>query len=531
MEAALSDDYSEMSDDELWDHYNDVNTFEKGQILFSLHHRRTHEGEYRNALTFAEQAFDLYKPTMYAREAAIAKRMMGHCQKALREYEPAIASYKESADLSLSCGADTDTARTENYIGDVYWHLNDFEKAAAHYKSSELIFDSIEDFRGAAMSSREEGDSLVSLGKYRDAVHAYLRSIDNAKAAENPHAIYNAYINITFAYMAMNCLAEAMDSAEKALALAQTCSCPNCELEAEALLGEVHAMAGNFEIASSLLKRARKAYYERNDTKQQAKILVDLGINEICNNPYSTDARKYLEQAITLSEMFPKHWRTKLRANFGLGRLALIAGNYELASEFFALAYMHSQESKRLVGERHRMLPYYLDSLLGIDEPDQVINILNDVSDENDSWTLIDGSRYVYAAKAYMAMGDTELALEAVDNGLNITLQCQTNSQCKAIFHQLRSEVLQDIDPGSAAISAQKAVAYYLEVGDLLSAQQLAKKTVIEPDVRAAQMADYEDNRHTYDELFGTSDPITEQIDELIAQVDPAQDQSEGGIA
>jgi tetratricopeptide (TPR) repeat protein len=331
--------------------------------------------------------------------------------------------------------------------------------------------------------------------------------------------------------MAMNCLAEAMDSAEKALALAQTCSCPNCELEAEALLGEVHAMAGNFEIASSLLKRARKAYYERNDTKQQAKILVDLGINEICNNPYSTDARKYLEQAITLSEMFPKHWRTKLRANFGLGRLALIAGNYELASEFFALAYMHSQESKRLVGERHRMLPYYLDSLLGIDEPDQVINILNDVSDENDSWTLIDGSRYVYAAKAYMAMGDTELALEAVDNGLNITLQCQTNSQCKAIFHQLRSEVLQDIDPGSAAISAQKAVAYYLEVGDLLSAQQLAKKTVIEPDVRAAQMADYEDNRHTYDELFGTSDPITEQIDELIAQVDPAQDQSEGGIA
>jgi hypothetical protein len=54
---------------------------------------------------------------------------------------------------------------------------------------------------------------------------------------------------------------------------------------------------------------------------------------------------------------------------------------------------------------------------------------------------------------------------------------------------------------------------------------------VILPDVRAAQMADYEENRHTYDELFGMPDPIAEQVDELIRQVDPTQDKTEGGIA
>ena len=177
------------------------------------------------------------------------------------------------------------------------------------------------------------------------------------------------------------------------------------------------------------------------------------------------------------------------------------------------------------------MLPYYLDSLLGIEEPEQVLNILNDVSQENDSWTLIDGLRYVYAAKAYMMMDDKDSALEAVNNGLNITFQCQTNSKCKAIFHHIRFEVLEEIDPRASAISAQKAIAYYLEVGDMISAQQIAKETVILPDVRAAQMAEYEDNRHTYDELFGMSDPITEQVDELIAQVDPNQEQSEGEIA
>lgn len=527
----MSDDYSEMSDDELWEKYNDVNTFEKGQILFHFHHRRTHEGEYRNALTFAQQAFDLLKNSMYAREAAIAKQLMGHSQRALREYEPAIASYKESADLSISCGADTDTARTENFIGDVYWYMNDFEKAAVHYKSSELIFDSVEDFRGAAMSSREEGDSLVSLGKYREAVHSYLRSIENAKFAENPHEIYNAYINITFVYMAMNCVPEAIDSAEKALAIAKTCSCPHCEVESQALLGEVYVLAENYDAGGQLLKKARKTYYERSDTKRQVAVLVEMGFAELRNSPFTSEARDYLEQANTLLTMFPKRWRTKLRANFGLGRLALLDGDHEAASEYFALAYMHSQESLRLVGERHRMLPYYLDSLLAINEPDQVINILNEVSEENDSWTLIDGLRFVYAAKAYMMMGDTELALEAADNGLNISLQCQTNSKCKAILHHIRSEALQDIDPGSAAISAQKAIAYYLEIGDMRSAQQISKKTVIEPDVRAAQMAEYEDNRNTYDELFGTADPITEQVDELIAQVDPTQEQSEGEIA
>jgi tetratricopeptide (TPR) repeat protein len=381
------------------------------------------------------------------------------------------------------------------------------------------------------MSSREEGDSLMSLGNYRDAVHAYLRSIENAKAAENPHGMYNAYFNLTFVYMAMNCVAEALDSAEKALALAKTCSCPNCEVESLALLGEVHVLAGNYDVAGPLLKKAKKTYYERSDTKRQATILVELGFSEIRHSPFTNEAREYLEQANTLLDMFPKRWRTKMRANFGLGRLALLDGNYELASEYFALAYMHSQESLRLVGERHRMLPYYLDSLLGIEEPDQVINILNDVTQENDSWTLIDGLRYVYAAKAYMMMDDTELALEAVDNGLNITLQCQTNSKCKAIFHHIRSEILKDIDSRSAAISAQKAIAYYLEVGDMFSAQQIAKETVIEPDVRAAQLAEYEDNRHTYDELFGCPDPIADQVDELIRQVDPTQDKTEGGTA
>lgn len=527
----MSDDYSEMSDDELWENYNNVNNFEKGQILFNLHHRKTHEGEFRPALAYAEQAFDLYKDSMYAREAAIAKQLMGHSQKALREYEPAIASYKESADLSLSCGADTDTARTENYIGDVYWYMNDFEKAAVHYKSSELIFDSIEDFRGAAMSSREEGDSLMSLGKYREAVQSYQRSIENAKVAENPHGIYNAYINITFVYMAMNCVAEALDSAEKALALAKTCSCPNCEIESQALLGEVYVLAGKHDLGSPLLKKAKKTYYERSDTKRQATVLVEMGFAEIRHSPFSSEARDYLEQANTLLDMFPKRWRTKLRANFGLGRLALLDGDYELASEYFALAYMHSQESLRLVGERHRMLPYYLDSLLGIDEPDQVINILNDVTQENDSWSIIDGLRYVYAAKAYMMMDDKESALEAVNNGLNITLQCQTNSNCKATFHHIRSEVLAETDPRAATISAQKAIAYYLEVGDMLSARQISKKTIIESDVRTAAMAEYEDNRNTYDELFGTADPIADQVDELIAQVDPTQDQCEGGIA
>ena len=531
MEAALSDDYSEMSDDELWEQYNDVNTFEKGQILFNLHHRRTHEGEYRIALTFAEQAFDLYKNSMYAREAAMAKQLMGHSQKALREYGPAIESYKESADLSLSCGADTDTARTENYIGDVYWHMNEFEKAADHYKSSETIFDSIEDFRGAAMSAREKGDSLMSLGDYREAVQAYLRSIENAKAAENSHAIYNAYFNLTFVYMAMNCVAEALDTAEKALALAKTCPCPTCEVESLALVGEVHVLAGNHDLGGPLLKKAKKIYYERSDTKRQATILVELGFSEIRHSPFTNEASEYLEQANTLLNMFPKRWRTKLRANFGLGRLALLDGNFELASEHFALAYMHSQESKRLVGERHRMLPYYLDSLLGIEEPEQVLNILNDVSHENDSWTLIDGLRYVYAAKAYMMMDDKDSALEAANNGLNITLQCQTNSKCKAIFHHILFEVLEQIDPRASAISAQKAIAYYLEVGDMVSAQQIAKETVILPDVRAAQMADYEENRHTYDELFGMPDPIAEQVDELIRQVDPTQDKTEGGIA
>lgn len=527
----MSDDYSEMSDDELWENYNEANTFEKGQILFHLHHRRTHEGEYRIALTFAEQAFDLYKNSMYAREAARAKQLMGHSQKALREYEPAIASYKESADLSLSCGADTDTARTENFIGDVYWYMNDFEKAADHYQSSEKIFDSIDDHRGAAMSAREDGDSLMSMGKFREAVQSYRRSIENAIAAENPHAIYNAHFNLTYVYMAMNFVPEALDTAEKALALARTCSCPNCEVESQALLGEVNVFAGNFDQGLSLLKKAKKTYYERSDTKQQTSVLVEMGFAEIRHSPFTKEAREYFDQANTLLNMYPKRWRTKLRVNFGLGRLALLDGNYELASEHFALAYMHSQESKRLVGERHRMLPYYLDSLLGIDEPDQVINILNDVSEENDSWTLIDGLRYVYAAKAYMMMDDTDLALEAVDNGLNISLQCQTNSKCKAIFHHIRSEILHETDPGSAAISAQKAIAYYLEVGDMFSAQQIARKTVIEPDIRAAQMAEYEDNRHTYDELFGTADPITEQVDELIRQVDPTQDQAEGGIA
>lgn len=527
----MSDEYNDMTDDELWDYYNEANTFEKGQILFHFHHRRTHEGEYRNALTYAEQAFDLYKNSMYAREAALAKRLMGHSQKALKEYEPAIDSYKESADLSLSCGADSDTARTENFLGDLYWCIEDFEQASVHYRSSEKIFESIDDHRGAAMSAREDGDALVSLGKFREAVSAYLRSIESAKAAELPHSIYSAYFNLAYAYMAMNFVPEALDAAQKAMALAKTCACPNCEVESLVLLGEVNAMSRNYEEAESLLRRANQIYHDRSDAKQQSAVLVEMGISLIRRVPFSYEAREHLEQANVLVEMFPKRLRTKVRANYGLGRIALLDFNYETASEHLALAYNYSQESKRLIGERHRLLPYYLDSLLGIEAPEEVIKILNEVANENDSWSLIDGQRYVYAARAYMMMNDHDLALQAAENGLNISLKCQLNNKCKAMLHQIRSEVLQESDPRSAAISAQKALAYFVASGEFHTAQEIAQKTVIQPDLRTAEIAEHENSRNTYDELFGASDPIAEQIDGLIAQVDPTREQAEGEIA
>jgi len=529
MEAAMSDDYSEMSDDELWNRLNESDTFEKGQILFQLHHRKTHEGEYRTALACAEQAVEVFTGTIYSREVAIAKQLIGHSQLALKDYETAIKFYKESADISVSCGADGDTALSENWIGEAYWRQDDFENAALHYKSSAEIFVSIDDNHGAAMSAREEGDSYMQLGKFHDAIHSYLRSIEHAKAAEHPHQIYNGYFNLTYAWIATSSPQEALDSAEKALALAKTCSCPRCEIEADALLGEAQLINGDFAQALVNLEKARKSYYDRSDTKRQASVLTEIGLCHITSNPKK--AREHLRQALTLADLFPRRLRTKVRTNVGLGILELFDERCESASEYFAIAYLTSQEIGRLKAERHAMLPYYFDALLGIEEPEQVINILDDVSAENDPWLLLDGLRYAYAAKAHLMMEHSALALEAANAGLLIDDETQTNEECRAVFHHIRAQVLKSSDPHSALMSAHKAMAYYLETDQPEMAKLVGQTAVIEPDRRVTAIAAHDDNRNTYEELFGVVDPIAEQVDGLMAQVDPTQQVEEGGVA
>jgi len=525
----MSDNYSEMSDDELWDRYHETSDFEKGQILISLHHRRSHEGEHNTAMAMAEQALEIFTRIDAVREISISNQLIGHSQMALKEYSGAIDSYGRAADFAVSCGSDSDTAWSENWIGDAYYRLQDYENAAKHYDSSEKIFDSIDEQRGVAMSAQDKADAYMRLGQYDKAIRAYERALENAISAEAPHQIYNAHFNITNAYVAIGDVEKAFEFAEKALAIGKTCSCRNCEVDAKALMGEVLALNNAIPEAVSYLEGARKVYYERNDSKMQLIVITELGMAELDRNPRK--AREHLEHAITLIEMYPNRLREKTRANVGLGFLALNNGRFELASCHFAIAYEAASMRKNLDSERHRMLPMYLDSLISNKEPEVIIALLEKIESETMPWCVSEVVRHAYQAKALLMLNERESALATCTQGLHLVSTSGATAESRAILHEVHARLLKESDPRRANQAFHKAMAYYLETGRADLAEELGKESVIEPDTRIAAMAAHEDSRNTYDQVFGASDPISEQVQEHNAQIYSFPETPESGEA
>ncbi|NBV90200.1 MAG: tetratricopeptide repeat protein, partial [Actinobacteria bacterium] len=500
----------------LWEEFEDAEKFAKGQILFHLHHRRMHEGEHNAALVMAEQARDIYTEIDRAREISFANQLMGHAYSAMHDYSKSIEAYNLAASQFISCGADYDTAWNEKYIGDVYCHLDDFKSAVDHYESSVRLFESIDDYRGISMSTLEKADAHYELGEFKDAVAAYDLAISSAIKGDVPHQIYRAHVGAAYAQLALGNGEKALELAEKALALGKTCSCQNCEVDAQVLVGRALALTGQMKPAIFHLDNARKIFLERSEPKRQLTTIVEIAHCELGRSP--AKAREMLLHARTLSELYPSFVRAKTRIYWGLGLLALQEDAFETACQNLEIAYDTALTKPKLTAERHRLLPLYLDLLASLERFNEVLEILEAIEDEQDFWCLPDDIRFMHQARANFFCGKTEVALTLANEGIYHAGSCESDIEVKAVLHEIRGRALIASDPREANNSFHKAMAYYLQIGQPGLANAVGELSVVEPERRLQDIVDHEDNRNTYEQLFGTKDPIVEQVKDDMEQ-------------
>ncbi|MBU6347595.1 MAG: tetratricopeptide repeat protein [Actinomycetales bacterium] len=506
-------DYSEMSDDELWEAIPAVSDFEKGQIYFHLHQQYSKKPDHQAALSVATQAEEIYLKLNSHREIGIAKMLQGRSHFKLKEYGTAIECLSESKDVLLTADLDGDRAHCFFLIGDAYFNLKGYENAAVNYLAAIELYEAFDEHCAVASISNDAGHAYFRQGNYPKSIKFFERSIKAAMDGELPHHMFHSYSDLAHVYQATGAYDAALECANRALALGMTCSCPNCEPKALALQGRMLRSAGDLAAARQTLNRAKEIFYGRNDTKAQIGVLVDLGLCYVPSN--GRKAMEYFNQAETLLEMYPKMEYQLITMNLGMGILANIEGEFEYAKDFLNLAYDYSKSSARYTALRHEIIPHYFKALFALGLPKKVLKILAETERGPEPWLVDEVQIATWKAQAHLALGESEIAIEQANAAIEMAGHDDDYLLSRATCHKIVAEAGSHQDCREAREHAQKAISCFLAAGEIDQATELNAKFVRAPEKQLADALADEDDRNTYDELFGKTDPIAEQLNDL----------------
>ncbi|EKU99551.1 tetratricopeptide repeat protein [Leptolyngbya sp. PCC 7375] len=104
--------------------------------------------QFRDAITFWEQALPLFEAIEDRRGQARTLGNLGNVYNNLSDYHQAIIYYEQALLLFEAIEDRQGQARTLNNLGSVYDNLSDYRQAIIYYEQALLLFEAIEDRQG-----------------------------------------------------------------------------------------------------------------------------------------------------------------------------------------------------------------------------------------------------------------------------------------------------------------------------------------------------------------------------------------------
>ncbi len=284
---------------ELWEQLGSSEGFERAHILSHLHFRSMEEGEFQDALAFAEQAADAFEQLGNALDSLNSRIGVGNALYKDGQFDEAIETFLKCLDLSRSYPEGNFGSLSES-IGDAYNSCREHEKAINSFIEAENINADQDEPTEASQCALKLGDTQGYLGRFDEAVESYLRGRKYLIGQNETLAIGALDDRLSDSYLELEKFDEAVDFAKKSLHIAMTCSCKYCQPQAHFRLGKALLGAGRHSEARSELELAETQFMQSESPGGQAKVWLSLArLKFELKEEGSSDL---LEQALTVLE-------------------------------------------------------------------------------------------------------------------------------------------------------------------------------------------------------------------------------------
>ncbi|CAF1371542.1 unnamed protein product [Adineta ricciae] len=188
-----------------------------GMLLIKLGKYDEAEQVYR---TLFEQTNEDNEKALLLHQFGLIKRNQGDYVKALTFYQQALEIYQK-----IRPEDHMDLATTYNNIGQVHNNMGNYSEALAHYKKSLRIYEKIlpENHSSLAVSHNNIGLVYKNLGDYTQALksHETALEIEQKTLPPNHPSLATSYKNIGLVYKSIGEYSKALSSHEKALEIEQ----------------------------------------------------------------------------------------------------------------------------------------------------------------------------------------------------------------------------------------------------------------------------------------------------------------------
>jgi signal transduction histidine kinase/DNA-binding response OmpR family regulator len=269
------------------------------QVLARLY---VEKGDYVIATQFALASLKIYQGLNQPKDLCTAYLVLGVIYRYQLDYQKSLAYYAQSEAIAVKHKIENLQAAVWGNMGNVYYDMKNYPKAIEYHTKSLEIDKKNNNQQGIGNSLHNIGMVYRSQGNFSRAIDYYKQSLQIDLKEGNQRNIGISYLDFTELYLEIKDYKQALESANKALTIAEETKSKRLESQVLAFLPLIHEHLGNSEVALKYFKK----YRQLSDSLQTETISKQIAEMQ---TRYETEQK---EKELSLKNLRIKNQQTSL---------------------------------------------------------------------------------------------------------------------------------------------------------------------------------------------------------------------------
>lgn len=208
------------------------------------------KGDYTQAIDYYLKSLTLHERLHNQKGIANCYNNIGNSYTRQGYYSNALSFHNKALKIRKKINDEPNLAFSYNNIGNVYQSIKNYKKALEHHFWSLKIKEKLKDSSEMVISLNNIGGVYTDMKKYDQAIEYHQRALElNNLTNKNKEDEEVAYINIARAFYYDGQNQEALDYAQRAIAIAEEIGDSETILEGSDLLGKIYEQLGDYKKA------------------------------------------------------------------------------------------------------------------------------------------------------------------------------------------------------------------------------------------------------------------------------------------